>query len=142
MSRYTGSLGFGHTLANTGIPVCRVSSTHLREPVFRPDGFNGLRYVKKSSLKIERWSHFSPYVNFICPYLTIGLWDLFPVLLECTTYIYSTPISYTPVHFLMAAALCLEVQHALHAMSITSCFNTCYLDHSPSSMCTHKVMLR
>ena len=32
-------------------------------------------------------SYLSPYVNFNCAYLKIGLWDLFPVLLECITYV-------------------------------------------------------
>ena len=47
---------------------------------------NTLRYVKKNrNLKIDRWYIFHPYTNFNCPYLKIGLCDLFPVLLVCIT---------------------------------------------------------
>ena len=30
-------------------------------------------------------NYFSPHANFNCPYLKIGLCNLFPVLLECIT---------------------------------------------------------
>ena len=30
-------------------------------------------------------SYFSPYANFSCPYLKIGLCNMFPVLLDCIT---------------------------------------------------------
>ena len=49
-----------------------------------------LWYVKNKTkqnknLKIDRWIIFHPYANFNCPYLKLGLSDLFPVLLECIT---------------------------------------------------------
>ena len=43
------------------------------------------RYIKKY-LKINRGVIFHLYANFNCPYLKMGLYDLFPVLLECITY--------------------------------------------------------
>ena len=51
---------------------------------------NILGYVKKKKKKKsknQKMSNFSPHVNFNCPYLKIGLSNLFPVLLECITYI-------------------------------------------------------
>ena len=45
---------------------------------------NILKYEKKN-LKIDEWVIFHPYANFNCPYLKIGLCDMFPVLLECIT---------------------------------------------------------
>ena len=38
-------------------------------------------------------SYFSPWANFNCPYLKIGLYDLFPGLLECTTYALQSTVS-------------------------------------------------
>ena len=50
---------------------------------------NILRNVKKKKKekKIQnlQMTYFSPYANFSCPYLKIGLCDVFPVLLECIT---------------------------------------------------------
>ena len=40
---------------------------------------NIIRYVKNKNLKIDRWLICHPYANFNCPYLKIGLCDLFPV---------------------------------------------------------------
>ena len=42
-----------------------------------------LWYVKEQKSQNH---HFAPYANFNCPYLKIGLCDLFPLLLECITY--------------------------------------------------------
>ena len=37
----------------------------------------------KTKIWNRQMSYFSPYANFNCPYLKIGLCDLFPALLEC-----------------------------------------------------------
>ena len=42
---------------------------------------------KKQKSQNRQMSHISPYVHFNCPYLKIGLCDLFLVLLEYVTYI-------------------------------------------------------
>ena len=43
--------------------------------------------VFKKKSQNRQMSYFLPYANFNCPYLKIGLCNLFPVLLECITYV-------------------------------------------------------